>query len=99
MNKWTEGEWVTTPDGYRVGALREDGLLDRLVCVTAHNNSERTCTAKANAHLISAAPELYGALAIIRPLMWEDIKRGHGLFSDAELSRVDAAIAKARGER
>ena len=42
--------------------------------------------------------ELLEALKDVRPLIWDDIKRGHGLFGDAHLAQVDAAIDKAEGK-
>lgn len=52
-------------------------------------------TGEANARLIAAAPDLLEALKRLRPLLWEDIKRGHGLFSNEDLAVTDKAIAKA----
>lgn len=36
------------------------------------------------------------ALERLRPLIWEDIKRGHGLFSDKDLEVTDAALGKSK---
>lgn len=53
------------------------------------------------AHLIAAAPDLYSALCdgepSVRDKIAEEIRSGGGIFSDAELAAIDAAIAKAEG--
>lgn len=56
---------------------------------------------QANAHLIAAAPDFYSAFCdgkpSVRDKIAEEIRRGGGIFSDAELAAIDAAIAKAEG--
>ena len=56
---------------------------------------------RANAHLIAAAPDFYSAVCegkpSVRDKIAEEIRRGGGIFSDAELAAIDAAIAKAEG--
>lgn len=90
--KWTPGDWYI--DGYR--ETRDGGYVEvksekfHWVCsVTDYSDG----TAKPNAHLIAAAPDLYEALeALVRDY---DI----GEMTDTpELDAANAALAKARGE-
>ena len=48
---------------------------------------------EANAHLIAAAPELYGVLEYVR-----DILGPHDGWADDSTRMIDAALKKARGE-
>lgn len=43
-------------------------------------------------------PELIAALGELRPIIARLIKRGDGAFSDTQLARIDAALARARGQ-
>lgn len=71
--------------------------------------SFRTEEAKANAHLIAAAPELYAALETARDYVASELHlerqkfEGYEQASDiasieADIATIDAALAKARGE-
>lgn len=101
--KHTPGPWHTTGDGLVYAEPSFDDIEAPLVCDATEEgwmgpNDEE----KANAQLISAAPELLEAL---RALMALDVK-GHALadrlqFSDAGralLAQCRAAIAKATTE-
>jgi len=80
--KWTPGPWVVSGgDLHRV-----DGADDEAIASFYMDTSD------ADAHLISAAPDLYEALE----RFWEgECFRGCS-HEDAEM--INAALAKARGE-
>ena len=48
--------------------------------------------------LHSAAPVMLEALRNIRPLVSREITKGYGLFSDSDLTQINAAIVKATGK-
>lgn len=81
--KWTQGPWVELG-----GDVWADGSL--VAGVPGDNPN-----ARANAHLIVAAPELYDALEWCVRIM-----RGHmeGLALHPEWTLAHSALAKARGE-
>ena len=103
---WTAGPWqiFTTPDGQKL-----IGIGDAEAGGIAHPNyslwrdgPER----EANAHLISAAPDLAEALeAFLALKQWENGCATPGKPTDDELDaivalyRAKTAMAKARGER
>lgn len=60
-------------------------------------NEPRCAEGLANARLIAAAPDLLAALKQVRGKIDKEIRRGGGIFADAELRYIDAAIAKAEG--
>jgi hypothetical protein len=59
---------------------------------TLHGNPRLALETEANARLISAAPDLYEALEGLRRVL-------NGTYADATIAKVDAALAKARGEQ
>ena len=88
MSKHTKGPWkavrTVAPKGWVIG--REDGLYDIAIVRDGSALEDN----QANARLIAAAPDLLEAL--------EDVR--HNVDSDEPemWHRVNAAIAKARGE-
>jgi len=88
--EYTKGEWEVT----------KHRPLDNLVIVIKHGehayNDDRICQvdvapkAKANAHLIAAAPDMYEALRML----------SYGSDSDIELAKIlgRKALAKAEGK-
>lgn len=54
--------------------------------------------AKANGHLIAAAPDLDEALAAVVPGIRRSHGKGDGYFSTAQVEAAEAALAKARGQ-
>lgn len=87
----TPGPWTVLPDGYRVAKCdMQAKTFDSMVCVTAHNSHERTETARANACLIAAAPDLLEACKSIS-------KDGWDWLTPEAYDMLQAAIAKAEG--
>ena len=99
MSKHTEGPWQA--EGLTVYALQHSGwrkgveqLENRF---TAHVQGARNCPEAesiANAHLIAAAPDLLEALEFAREGI-AAFPRSLG-YEYTHLSRIDAAIAKAK---
>jgi len=102
--KHTSGPWHTTGDGLVYAEPSFDDIEAPFICDATYDSQWRAPNdeEKANAQLISAAPELLEAL---RALMALDVK-GHALadrlqFSDAGrtlLAQCRAAIARATTE-
>lgn len=100
MNKHTPGPWSINPKGGTpmVGIDLQDGgeLLPIVEVVYGYNNAE----AKANAHLIAAAPELLEALknlldaCLLADIYLELSDKVDGSLMDS----ANKAIAKATGE-
>ena len=68
-----------------------EGAENHQICeMPFHHHDEEN---EANAHLIAAAPELYGVLEYVR-----DILGPHDGWADDSKRMIDAALAKARGE-
>lgn len=96
---WTAGPW--RPDGHKV----RDGKVvsvtishgmnsygdgpEGYICVTCEGLDGKS---EANARLISAAPDLYEALAEVRFRQY-----GTAPSNDPMCARIDAALAQARG--
>ena len=98
MNKHTPGPWrIGTPGpngSYTVGTVQ--GLMTAVIAESLHDNPE---VANADASLVSAAPELLGALEelkdlfeMFRMLSFQDPEEGSTAW------KVNNAIAKAKGE-
>lgn len=85
MNKHTPAPWHVA-NGVQIRSER-----DQIAKVWMMRHGE----GKANAHLIAAAPELLEALAQF--VAWVDAPC-ESAFSDSQLEKARAAIAKARGE-
>lgn len=84
--KWTPGPWVA--DVVECGAFQV--MVPGKVICTRANWSSNAPASVANAHLIAAAPDLYEALEMAQ--LWLDVD---GRF---DMQRINAALAKARGE-
>lgn len=91
--KFTPGPWFTKREGWStvyVEARIDGGMIQEVAaCGPTDAGQDQQ---QANARLIAAAPDLYEAL---------EIAREYALFVSAEtddLARIDAALAKARGE-
>ena len=100
--KWTKGEWrLSGPDDF--GDYAVQGPDDELAIAAVVNGAMRSLGGhdeehKANAHLITAAPDLYEALMAAESLAHR--KPGPGALDEIrEVQRLRrAALAKARGE-
>ena len=110
--KWTPGPWrmiEPTAIGYCVPADLRGVGDDSLVAMAAGGGPKRAvgaAEARANAHLIAAAPELYAQLEDARITLDEAAKvlaREHLAFANNTVNqcaiRCSDVLAKARGER
>lgn len=98
--KWTKGPWVSHEHG--VGELIVYDALDQ-TCICSLIDCDESLAWKhdysvseegrANAQLISAAPELYEALQTCLDCLGDEFALPGDIIDDAE-----AALAKARGE-
>jgi len=87
--KFTPGPWIAwQPRGDESVPVRTDGL--GITIAYAHQGA--ITNARANAHLIAAAPELYDLLESF-PGFTNDCKIG-----DPWIEKRDEILAKARGE-
>ena len=110
VGKHTPGEWKIRGDKYVPVQIREGSMMYVLEDMDGHNigficswknNPKALKSAKANANLISAAPDLLEALEFL----FDDYKQladsgdaGFWKIEDTEAGRrAMAAIAKARG--
>ena len=90
--KFTPGPWrAWQPRGDESVPVRTDGLGITI----AYVHQGAITNARANAHLIAAAPELYRYLAEVRK--WMDTEE-FGPWEAAFCAEIDAVLAKARGE-
>lgn len=92
--KHTPGPWQTSRDAVPAGHVQ--------ITVYAESDGERVATAfreEANAHLISAAPDLLSALKALRDYCYNNVAYFgdpvNGGYSNALDRVVDAALAKA----
>jgi hypothetical protein len=108
MSKHTPGPWVVTTGvkEHDVVTSTHDGVgLDDDVCEVYGGNDDDVSVRRANARLITAAPDLLAALQeyarITSPEYEEGCKRGEHLYPDVDLAAARkaalAAIAKATG--
>jgi hypothetical protein len=74
-----------------------DGSGDIAHCLPEFNSKRTQKETKANAHLISAAPELLKELKETRGYVVLLVDAGSPLVKE-QLQRIDAAIAKAEGK-
>lgn len=99
--QWTPGPWCVHTHAERHGpdekfywvVSNEDQPCDYIACSDGDVGID-VDRALADAHLIAAAPELYGALAMMVEMVERD-----GFGEDAVLDCAIAALAKARGEQ
>ena len=105
--KWSQGPWAL--DGahdrehsyYEIYAPTPEGLNDAYNYVVADTLNRHHCIDpdedRANAQLISAAPQLYDAceyaMSMLEDIRWE----GFTAAKDAVRKKLDEAIEKARG--
>lgn len=92
---WTPGPW--SYDGTGPHNVFGCDILSSGGDSIAGSWHGRSDTAQANAHLIAAAPDLYGALEWAR----EALKSANIILAGQDredCSFIDAALAKARGE-
>ena len=90
--KWTPGPWYCVEQNKTI--VRSSSAKEE-VARASHcymNRGER----EANAHLISAAPELYEALEVAEEAL-SDIADDEGWLAPIR-SQINAALSKARGE-
>jgi len=87
--KFTKGPWMAwQPRGDESVPVRTDGL--GITIAYAHQGA--ITNARANAHLIAAAPELYDACCEALIML------KHLNVTGSLIDQVDSALAKARGE-
>jgi len=101
MEKFTKGPWKVCENSagsieVYIGDSFTNIRHDEYLCIgvsTDTDTDNRDCTnnpkAKANAHLIAAAPEMY---EFIKSLLEFD------MLNDSDTIEVEALLAKARGE-
>lgn len=82
---WTTGRAINTVD---IGKFS-------FICPFGANSADQVAEIKANARLISAAPDLLAALEAIVKMISPYSGQGR---MDTEISAAHAAIAKAKGE-
>ena len=83
--KWTPGPWVAEPMVGKGAWIGNEGAWTALAL------GETEELARANKHIITAAPDLYDAL--------ERVLRYHGASISFDCTRTaERALAKARGE-
>lgn len=100
--KFTPGPWVAVDEGRGRDRnwcvmVPEESRFGPYIA-TIHNTADH---AKANAHLIAAAPELYEALEAVLDLRENTSPFGGELQADRidrTIEAASAALAKARGE-
>lgn len=105
--KWTPGPWRIAEDenNLAVAPWREaigiESLSDQAAgCVPSLVAwTTRGGRPAADAYLIAAAPELYAALVDARDYVDRQVKIYHAGGHAEVLMRIDAALAKARGEQ
>lgn len=90
MNKFTKGPWQAGGNWDVNKVLSTDGGDIICDCSDAASSVEDDSEREANAHLIAAAPELLEQLEIARRFVQPKFRQ--------VLLRIDAALAKARGE-
>ena len=88
--KHTPGPWTT---GRAINAV--DMGKFSFICPFGANSADQVAEIKANACLISSAPDLLAALEAIIKMIGPYAGQGR---MDAEISAARAAIAKAKGE-
>ena len=103
--EWTAGQWEALTDDYgysgRGPYVTVDSDSGTLVGVWTSTVSGKPLPHEANARLIAAAPDLYAALVVARGYVAEFLHRIDGEICGGtaiELARIDAALAKARGQ-
>ena len=95
--KFTQGEWLVEANDYYLEVRNSQGMITD-TCSSGHVFDGGDClngkAAVANAHLISAAPDMYRALLGLFELLSFDDKYMHL----DEVKAAEAALAKADGE-
>jgi hypothetical protein len=108
--KFTPGPWVyrySQEDRDDWGEVRS-GTDNQVICRIRiprlgwdeheHHRREGTDPTAATAHLIAAAPDLYEALTMVRDADDDCRRDGLPTIPPAARSKIDAALARARGE-
>lgn len=95
MSQHTRGPWHIGPNRLIVYAADGYAIADAKTFHLRHSPNE----GEANARLIAAAPDMLATLEEMRSTIWHltDPSNPGGPY-DKRLERIDAAIAKARGE-
>lgn len=96
MSKHTEGPWLLSSSGPTVYALHGNPPRNRFSTTLQSGRSDDAPHAEldANARLISASPELLESVQEF--VAWMDAP-SNSAFSDKQMARARAAIAKATG--
>jgi len=99
---YTKGEWQIHPNFYKFIAVRQDGLFRTIAMV--ENTPPDDEEAKANAHLIAAAPLMCGQLQTGIKALGEALQSlGNGQVSEAKdyikgvIAGNEMALIKAEG--
>ncbi|MGB1281005.1 MAG: hypothetical protein ACPG5V_13675 [Vibrio cyclitrophicus] len=90
--KFTKGEWIVDYDNCDYGSGEWYIVGNARVEFSYRATSEEKEEAKANAHLIAAAPEMYSELDELSGII-----RRMGVESASD--RIDQLLKKARGEK
>lgn len=90
---YTKGEWKVASTGFDREYRKFIVLDNEWLWITAEAKGETEEEAEANAHLVSAAPEMYEALKAII-----DEARGTDRFGGDQITDALNAIAKAEGK-
>jgi hypothetical protein len=95
MEKFTQGEWVSTEIGVCVRIESNDQSDGMLTPVARMEKYDFPSEHKANAALIAAAPEMYAMLNEISDGLLEA-----GGFGNCKLAKeIESLLEKARGEK
>ena len=107
MGEYTKGDWAVNPYGngnFYIIAEKERGMGGRQVATIHYYDVDRSDKiARANAHLIAAAPDMYEACLLGKKLA-EELLRITGLSTIYHLDiakvkrQIEQALAKADGE-
>ena len=94
MSAWTPGPWFRCgPENDSKSGWFVEVAPKRAISVEGRTAAE----AEANAHLIAAAPDLYEALLEARKTVQCLVDEGYAGYA-GQRARIDAALAKARGD-
>jgi hypothetical protein len=100
-NEHTPGPWKvgsSTPDGSRVVAIAPIAWCGANSSFSAASQSISAKQALANARLIAASPDLLEALEMVRDADDDCKMDGLPTIPGPARARIDAAIAKAKGQ-
>lgn len=95
--KFTRGPWYVYNNDVYLEVVSDKGAICD-TCMSGHEFDGGDCTegksAKANAHLIAAAPEMYEAIKHVLEMQL----RGFIVLGNEATDKLQKSLAKARGE-